>query len=68
MKIVIKAQRSIPDGNRILIYNCDRSIYQEMDGDGVLSAVMGDRFKCYFEVTINDDGLMSIDREVKASW
>lgn len=68
MKTIIKAQRSIPNGERILIYNKDRSIHQELENEEALSTAIGDRHKCYFEVNIDDNGLMSIVREVKETW
>lgn len=68
VKAVIKAQRAFNVSNRVLIYNQDRTIFQELDNAEVLLTAIGDRSKCYLEVTINDDGIMSLEREVKANW
>lgn len=68
LKTVIKAQRALKHANRILIYNRDRTVYQEFENDKALSTAIGDRYKCYLEVTIDDAGLMHIQREVKADW
>lgn len=68
MKEVIKAQRSLrSESGKILIYNEDRSLHQELV-DPVISRAIGDRLKAYFEVNIRDDGIMAIIREVRGNW
>ena len=65
--MIIKAQRPVGDSNLILIYNKDRSLYQQLES-GPLMIALGDRYKAYFEADIDSQGLMHIKREVKASW
>jgi hypothetical protein len=68
MRTVIKAQRALNAASKVLIYNQDRSVFQELENDSALLLAIGDRPKCYFEVTIDDRGQMTLIREKQASW
>lgn len=68
-RFVIKAQRALhPKDSNILIKSEDGSVFQEMPAAGALDTAIGDRPKAYFEVSIDDKGIMALHREVRAKW
>jgi hypothetical protein len=62
---IIKAQRAIyPPNSPAVIYNEDCSVTQYLPFEGALSEAMGNRYKAYFEVHIDDAGILHLHREV----
>lgn len=70
MKTVVKVQKALNSNNRVLIYNKERTVFQELEGSDatVLATAMGDRNKCYFNVRIDNAGMMHIIKETRANF
>lgn len=67
-KAIIKFQRAIV-GNKVLMYNEDRSILGEQPMDKMFELLFGDRYKIYCECKYrNSDGYLEIGKEVKADF
>lgn len=68
--MVVKIQQSLSssDGKKhILVYDQARKFYSQVDNPGIVRPIvklLGERPKAYFEMSMDDQGLMLIKEEV----
>lgn len=66
--MVVKFQRPIFGGNKVLIYDSKETIRQEIPMTKEIQELFGDRYKMYRKCTLSKKGFLSIGKEVKGHF
>ena len=64
--MIVKFQKSIFGGNKVLIYDRKRTILQEIPLSKELNKMFDGRYKMYRKCSLDKDGILNIGREVRA--
>lgn len=64
--MIVKFQRAILGGNKVLVYDKKETICQEISLTEDIRKLFGSRYKMYRKCTLDKSGFLHIGREVKA--
>lgn len=64
--MIVKFQRAILGGNKVLVYNKRETICQKIPLTEDIRKLFGSRYKMYRKCTLDKSGFLHIGREVKA--
>lgn len=64
--MIVKFQRAILGGNKVLVYDKGKNICQEIPLTKDIRKLFGSRYKMYRKCTLDKSGFLHIGREVKA--
>lgn len=64
--MIVKFQRAILGGNKVLVYDKRETICQEIPLTKDIRELFGSRYKMYRKCTLDKSGFLHIGKEVKA--
>ena len=66
--IIVKFQRTLMGGNKVLVYDKKETIYQELPMTGEIKKLFGGRLKMYRKCSLDGKGMLHIGKEVRANF
>lgn len=66
--MIVKFQKSVFSPGKVLIYNYQRTVLQEIPLTKAINIMFAGRSKMYCECRLDDDGTLYIGQEVKAKF
>lgn len=66
--MIVKFQKALMGGKKVLVYDKKETICQELPLTSEMNELFAGRYKMYRKCTMNKDGILFIGKEVRAHF
>jgi len=66
--MVVKFQRELLGGGKVLVYDKKETIYQELPMTGEIKKLFSGKLKMYRKCSLDEKGMLHIGKEVRANF